>query len=501
MNIENLDSLPSPPGVAVKLLELFSAPEVTLDELNEVIGVDPTLTARIIKYANSPMFARRHEAQNLKQAITMLGANGVKMIALSFSLTEVRGETESAKFDFNKFWNASLATAICNQNIYGQTDQDKDEGFLIGLLCNIGQLGFYCSQPDKYETMMKECPVFDLQLLELEQQLFDANRYEVGAKVLEKWNFPKVIVNGLNKYATEESLASQSLKLANSMSYTILSESPDYDVVHTILNEFQSITGGDSDQAETFFAKTHQNFADIAHILSYECPEHKTIGDIEMEAKMRMVEMTLAMQQTNEKFAAENDHLKDMAYVDALTRLGNRRQYETIAEAELDRCSRVGNSFGLIVIDIDHFKKVNDTHGHAAGDAILVGVAKELELHVRKYDSVFRYGGEEFVVVLPETNLKICKTVAERLRESIESQTFSFEGTVIPITISLGGVIYHKGLAGDQLEGLFQLADDALYKAKKSGRNRYISHEETKTPMPNMPIGDVNTATTNSPTV
>ena len=308
----------------------------------------------------------------------------------------------------------------------------------------------------------------------------------------EKWNFPKIVVDGLKAYVSEVCLASQSLKLANRMSYTILSESPDYDIVHTIINDLQEVTSQNAEEAEAFFAKTHQNYSDIASILSYECRDHKSIADIEMEAKMRMVEMTLAMQQANEQVAAENDHLKDMAYVDALTRLGNRRQYENVAGAELDRCGRVGNSFALIVIDIDHFKQVNDTYGHAAGDAILVDVAKELQNHVRKYDSVFRYGGEEFVVVLPETNLETCGVVAERLRAAIEAYQFSFEGTEIPITISLGGAIYGRGLSTDQLDSLFKLADEALYKAKKSGRNRYLAHEEPSTPIPNMNIGDLN---------
>ena len=499
MNIEKLENLPSPPGVALKLLELFSAPDVTLDQLNEVISVDPTLTARIIKYANSPMFARRYEAESLKQAITMLGGNGVKMIALSFSLTEIKG-AESKKFDFNKFWNASLATAICNQNLFRNSGQDKETGFLIGLLCNIGQLAFFCSEPDKYETMMGETSVFDLNLIELENGAFDANRYAVGAQVLEKWNFPKIVVDGLNAYAADdESLASRSLKLANRMSYIILSEAPAYEIVQSITNDVGEITGCCAEKSEEFFAQTHQNYSEIASILSYECRDHKSIVEMEMEAKTRMVEMTLAMQQATEQVAAENDHLKDMAYVDSLTRLGNRRQYESIAGAELERCGRIGNTFGLIVIDIDHFKKVNDTYGHAAGDAILAGVAKELENRLRKYDSVFRYGGEEFVVVLPESNLEICGVVAERLRSAIEEHTFVFEGTEIPITISLGGAIYSR-CEPTNLEALFKLADEALYQAKKSGRNRYLAHEKSPTPIPNMTVSDTCSPAVNSTT-
>ena len=484
MDIDKLENLPSPPGVAIKLLELFSAPEITLDELNEVISVDPSLTARIIKYANSPMFARRHEAQGLMQAITMLGANGVKMIALSFSLTEVKAE-ESNQFDFNSFWNSSLATAVCNQNLFAQSGQDKDTGFLVGLLSNIGQVAFLSSDPVGYEKMMSDRSVFDLELIKMEQEKFNADRYAISAEVLKKWNFPSVIVDALEKLNDDGNASGRCLKLANRMSYVLLSESPIYQIVQSINNDLSQVEGIDPESTEEFFAKTHQNYSDVASILSYSCPQLKTIAEIEMEAKTRMVEMTLAMQQATEQVAAENDELKGMAFVDSLTQLGNRRQYERVAEAELERCGRVGKSFGLIVIDIDHFKKVNDTYGHAAGDAILAGVARELEHRLRKYDSVFRYGGEEFVVVLPESDLEICGAVAERLREAVEGHNFSFEGTEIPVTISLGGAIFSVGETVN-LETLFKQADEALYAAKKSGRNRYLCYNQSGAPMPNL---------------
>ncbi len=494
MNIQDLEKLPSPPGVAVKLLELFSEDEVVLDDLNEVIGIDPTLTARIIKYANSPMFARRHEAGNLRQAIAMLGANGVKMIALSFSLTEIKGTSDGKKFEFNKFWNSSLATAVCNQSIYSDCGQDKDTGFLIGLLANIGQLAMFCCRPEDYEQIMEERTVFDLELIDIETLNFGTNRYALGAEVLESWNFPTPIVQALKLYSdetVESNFAKKSLGLANRMSYVFLSDQPDYEVVRSINSELASVSGNAIEDSELFFANTLTKYSDIASILSYDSPEQKSLKEIELEAKTRIVELSMNLHRTNEVMTAENDELKDMAYVDPLTKLGNRRQYESIAGAELSRCARLRNSFGLIAIDIDHFKKVNDTYGHAAGDFILQGVGKILDDSLRRYDFAFRYGGEEFVVILPESNKDTCQVVAERLRTGVESNVFEFEGQTIPITISLGGAIYVPGEPAD-LDSLFKMADEALYIAKESGRNQYQT-AESKVSMPSIDTGTIPT--------
>ena len=129
----NIEKLPSPPGVAVRLLELFSSSDVSLDDMCEVIGVDPVLTARIVSYANSPKFARRHRAESLNQATALLGVNGVKMIALSFSLTETKSE-DADSFSFQDFWKFSLATAVCSKHVFAAANQDADTGFMMGLL-------------------------------------------------------------------------------------------------------------------------------------------------------------------------------------------------------------------------------------------------------------------------------------------------------------------------------------------------------------------------------
>jgi len=164
------------------------------------------------------------------------------------------------------------------------------------------------------------------------------------------------------------------------------------------------------------------------------------------------------------------ERMREMAETDALTGLANRRRCVERMEHELARSQRTARPLCLVICDVDHFKAVNDTHGHNAGDDVLRAIAKELEARVRNVDLVGRWGGEEFVLVLPEAPLPGGRLVAERLRRAIESLTI--EGPVEGVTISAGVVECDPALP---LEVLVQRADECLYEAKEKGRNRVVA--------------------------
>jgi diguanylate cyclase (GGDEF)-like protein len=132
--------------------------------------------------------------------------------------------------------------------------------------------------------------------------------------------------------------------------------------------------------------------------------------------------------------------------------------------------NRLVSMLGCIMLDLDHFKRVNDTKGHLAGDLVLKAVAQRLRESVRPYDVIGRYGGEEFVVLLPDTNLEQCLVVAERIRVSISHEPFEHEGDPIPVTVSLGVSCTSENDQG--VNDLLKRADEGLYKAKAAGRNR-----------------------------
>ena len=189
-----------------------------------------------------------------------------------------------------------------------------------------------------------------------------------------------------------------------------------------------------------------------------ELNAHREI--LEQEVKERTKDLELA-----------NKKLELISKTDELTGLPNRREMnETIAN-EMGRSARTHKPFCFIFIDIDHFKNINDTYGHACGDIILKSVAQTIRGLLRKYDVFARYGGEEFLTLLPETDLEGARVVAERFRRQIEKMTVRYADFTIKITITLGVAKFDDRLGADRS---IQMADKALYQGKEGGRNRVI---------------------------
>jgi two-component system cell cycle response regulator len=175
---------------------------------------------------------------------------------------------------------------------------------------------------------------------------------------------------------------------------------------------------------------------------------------------------------TIEQAKADNARLEALAHTDPLTHLLNRRALTIGLVAGLERVRRYNSPLTMLAIDIDHFKEVNDTHGHLMGDEVLRGIATILQRSLRSVDMVARYGGEEFVGVLPETGEQGAIAFAERIRQRVEQQMFdSQSGKTAQVTVSIG-VSSFPAPHVETVEDLFARADAALYRAKEKGRNR-----------------------------
>jgi diguanylate cyclase (GGDEF)-like protein len=168
---------------------------------------------------------------------------------------------------------------------------------------------------------------------------------------------------------------------------------------------------------------------------------------------------------------AERDELRRRAMLDPLTRAWNRDAILEVLERELARAARDGSPLSVIMADVDHFKGVNDSFGHPAGDSVLLGVVADLRAAVRPYDAVGRFGGEEFLVVLPHCDGAAALIIAERMRRKVEAEHFETTSGPVRATLSLG-VATGMPAPGADLPGLIEAADRALYRAKTGGRNR-----------------------------
>src|SRR5690606_4599945 len=169
--------------------------------------------------------------------------------------------------------------------------------------------------------------------------------------------------------------------------------------------------------------------------------------------------------------------LEDQAHRDFLTGLANRRYFMTLGEGELQRAVRYGQPLALLMLDIDHFKHINDAYGHRVGDIVLQAFSKTLLKTVRTIDIIGRVGGEEFAVLLPETPLHDAVDAAQRLKEAVAGNKKALEsGEMLELTVSIG--VAAKQEEGTSLDAMLDLADSALYQAKQTGRNKVCFAQE-----------------------
>jgi diguanylate cyclase (GGDEF)-like protein len=188
-------------------------------------------------------------------------------------------------------------------------------------------------------------------------------------------------------------------------------------------------------------------------------------SDAELIARVGAAGRTKVLQ---EELVVQSERLEALLFEDALTGLANRRFILTQLAGAVSAGRRHGRALSVAIVDIDHFKRVNDEHGHAAGDAVLAAVAHAMREHIRAEDQLGRLGGEEFLALLPDVDAAAAAAAAEKLRAHIASMTVAHDGSDLAVTISAGWATW-EGEAPDEL---LRRADDALYEAKRAGRDR-----------------------------
>ena len=203
----------------------------------------------------------------------------------------------------------------------------------------------------------------------------------------------------------------------------------------------------------------------------------KPINFAELEARitahLRIKQLQTDLAASRKELSEANDKLTRISLTDGLTGIDNRRSLEDRLQEMWQHSVRLHEPIALVMCDIDKFKSVNDNYGHQAGDSVLKEFAKLLKDEAREIDRVGRYGGEEFLLILPGTVLDAAVTFAERLREKVEGHTFSYVGGTLRRTMSCGVASSPHPRVKDQ-EALLRAADDALYVAKETGRNRVV---------------------------
>jgi len=252
-------------------------------------------------------------------------------------------------------------------------------------------------------------------------------------------------------------------------------------LTHRILEEGQLFIVEDTEQA-TFFNNPLAIDEGIRSLIAVPLKiQNKIVGILYVDdfVPRRFPQQLLSLLSILASFAAMSidnarlhEKMRSLACTDGLTGLYNHRQFKHMIRDEVTRASRYQKPLGLVMFDIDDFKKFNDTYGHPNGDKVLVAVAEILQGTLREYDLAFRYGGEEFIVILPEADLSMALAAAERARRAIEAESGRYLDGVGArgVTVSVGVASYPRD--GDDDVALFKSVDDLLYQAKGLGKNK-----------------------------
>ncbi|MHC4415016.1 MAG: sensor domain-containing diguanylate cyclase [Planctomycetota bacterium] len=482
--------LPSPAGVALRVLELCRCEDSDIQEIADTIMADPALAGRLLRYANSAAVGAAHEVKSVREAVLLMGLRAVKLTALGFSLAVPESKPRCPGFDFKCFWIESFITAVIARHLAaGHFKVDREESFTAGLLAGMGRLALAHGLPEKYNEIL-EAAAGDRPLEEVEREALGVDHREFGAQLLADWRLPEVLVNGVKHQGRPE----KAPRGAQALARTILAAgrlTPLFvagglrrarpqelaaarDIVENTLKL----------DKETWKRTTDQILSDyqqVIEIFEFEFDGEVSVLGLYAEAQEEASRVGIVAQLEQNRTLETNKELLRRATTDALTGIANRAKFDDRLDEAIKGLRRGHGDLVLILFDIDHFKKFNDTYGHEVGDLVLKRVARVAETSLREVDLVARYGGEEFAVLAPHTDARGACTIAARLRMRMAGLSVDVNGEKLSVTVSVGLVVTSDYPTPPTAEQLVREADEQLYLSKKNGRNTWSYRGRTAT--------------------
>jgi diguanylate cyclase (GGDEF)-like protein len=486
--LERCSTLPTLPAVAVRVLNLCQSEDLDLKQIADAICQDPALSAKVLRLVNSPAFGLRQEVRTVPHALALLGLNAVRTLALSFSL--VRDLRKGQQNGLKAYWRRSIVSAVAARELaIAVKFPAPDEAFLAALLQDIGVLALGRVAGREYEELAARAGDDHGKLATLEREVFGADHADVGGWMVGTWKLPRPLCQAVaeshrHDVSPDKQLPEDVRKLVAIVRVSGLVA----DIwVRTDPGECATLA---REVAVPELGLNPLSFEDVLTKIAAAVPHVAALFDLqigtteEVTGILEQATETLVMvsfrasrqidsaREAIDNLQAKARVLEEASQRDKLTGLYNRARLDAYLAEEFATGQRSGKPLSVIMADVDHFKSVNDTYGHQAGDRVLVAVAQALGGRLRPRDLVARYGGEEFVLILPETDTVGAKVVAERIRLKIEATKLDVgSGTPLSVTVSFGCATLDPARFSTSAE-LLAAADRAMYTAKRGGRNR-----------------------------
>lgn len=489
VRLERCRDLPTPPGVAEQIIGLSADSNSDISVLAEVVSLDPALTVKVLRMANSPMYARQTKVESLEQAVMMFGWNGTLNLALSFSLVSKIDSSLNQGLDHNFFWKRSISAAVSAKHLSKVVgiDSRKEDLFLPGLLQDIGMLALDKAVPDLYTNINADQHQHKI-VQQIEKDKIGVDHASVGAWLLNRWNLPQRIIDLVeishhdDRYAKvgNSTPAENCIEVSNVIADCICSDEDKKDY-HYAANICKKILGLNEEAFLNNLEGISQEITETATIFELDVGDPRLLNCIAEQAKELLLLRSMETLRTAEELHHEAEFLEskakkleDSAKIDALTQIYNRGFLDIALKHEFESSIKRDIPLTVVMVDLDRFKNINDSYGHDCGDNVLIYAVGLLKACVRDSDSIFRYGGEEFLLMLPSTGLEGARSFSERLISSFNDNTFEYRNNKkISITASAGIAIQGEGVNFKNSSELVNAADQCMYDAKNSGRNQF----------------------------
>ena len=471
--------LPTLPVIALKVLELTRREDVSVPEIANVIMTDPALASKILKTVNSPFYGLNKQVSTVSSALVILGLQAAKTLALGFSLLTHLKTDEKGAYDFDqvRFWKRSIYAAVGSRILARRFSVvQQEEAFLAGLLANMGVLALHRIVPQQFDALFAQARGDDVRLHTLCREAFDLTPTQAGALLAEKWQLPPLLTQPIALQRTPEQADPAVKPLVDAVATGLLAagvfvaEDPGRAIAEArqvLAARFHLAPS----EIEALLDQIGTSAKEAPALLDLHFGPERSYQEILDEAQETLVALSLQSQKQVQTIQRDMETLQAKANTDPLTCLANRARFDEFLLEQFRRAYAHQRPLSLVFIDIDHFKNVNDTHGHQAGDEVLRRVGRVLRTSVRNIDLVARYGGEEFAVVLPEMDTAAAATRAEAIRARLQAEVVAFEDRQIRVTLSAGVAGTDRARIFAHCDQLTNAADRAVYAAKSAGRN------------------------------
>jgi diguanylate cyclase (GGDEF)-like protein len=489
--IANNPNIPSPPTVILKVLEKASQPDCTIGDLCQIIQMDPGLSANILRVVNSATFGLSRAVTSIQRALAVVGLKSARLLILAISFPKMQKTQKLYQSQKQRYWKSSIAGAIVAKELSKRMPNlDAEDNMAAGLLRDMGELILHQIFPDAYHQVLQT----PAELLvngqcELEEQLCGLNHAEVSAFLLDRWRMPTDITEAIRHHHDPEAGTYSSPKakdravlLQFATRAAQLLAHPDQPLILKELLEVAKTHFQMSDaEVNEFLIPLSRKTTDFAALLQVDIGDNNDYQKILARAGEELVNLTMSAnldnqraQEQSRQAESEARRWKHEAVFDPLTKVFNRRFLETRLRELFDRPPHKERAFGLLFIDLDGFKLLNDRNGHLFGDYVLQQVADCLNRLVRQGDIVARYGGDEFCILAEPMDEVGSQALSRRAWEQINALTIRQGDLEGKVGASIGAVYCNEQTKWHSPDELLSATDKAMYHAKTLGKNRVV---------------------------